>query len=76
MARAVQDLWRGERKAQRLADTFAGDRLKKFHPSVGWRLHLDHAPDLDRKNLPNLDNFLTGDGDSNLSDVPDNISDL
>ena len=55
-------------------DTFAGDRLKKFHPR--WRLHLDHAPDLDHKDLPNLDNFLTGDGDSDLSDVPDDISGL
>ena len=63
-----------ELDGSRLAGTFAGDRLKKFHPRQ--RLHLDHAPNLDHEELPNLDEFLLSDGNSDLSDVPDDISDL
>lgn len=61
----------------RLAGTIAGDRLKSFHPRQ--RPELDHAPDLCVEEVPNLDNFLSSDGDSHLSDVPDvpdDISDL
>ena len=57
-----------------LSGTFAGDRRKKFHSRQ--RLHLDHASNLDYEKLPNLDDFLLSDGDSDLSDVPDDISDL
>ena len=64
-----------ELNGSRLAGTFAGDRLKKFHPRQ--RLH---APNLDLEELPNLDDFLLSDGDSDgdsdLSDVPDDIFDL
>ena len=62
-----------ELDGSQLAGTFAGDRLKKFHPRQ--RLHLDHAPNLDHEELPNLDEFLLSDGDSDLSDVPDDLSD-
>lgn len=58
----------------RLAGIFAGDRLKRFHPRQ--RLYLDHVPVLDLEELPNLDNFLLSNGDSDLSDVPNDISDL
>lgn len=34
----------------RLAGTFAGDRLKKFHPRQ--RLRLDYAPNLDQEVVP------------------------
>lgn len=54
-----------------LAGTFAGDRLKKFHPRQ--RLHLDHTPDLDVAELPNLDDFLYSKGDSDLFHIPDDI---
>ena len=56
-----------------LAGTFAGDRLKKFHPRQ--RLQLDNAPDLSKKQVPNLDYFLVDDDDSDLSDTsPDDFS--
>ena len=49
-----------------LSGTFAGDRLKKFHPR---QRRLDHTPDLDLEEMPNLDDFLAGHSDSNPSDV-------
>ncbi len=55
-----------------LAGTFAGNRLKKFHPRQ--RLHLDHIPNLDQEVVPTLEDFLATD-DDNLSDVPDYFSD-
>ena len=57
-----------------LAGTFAGDRLKKFHPRQ--RLQLDHAPDLDDEEIPTLDRFLADNSASDLSDAPDDISDF
>ena len=62
-----------ELDGSQLAGTFAGDRLKKFHPRQ--RLHPDHTPDLSFEELPSLDDFLLSDGDSDLSDVPDDLSD-
>ena len=62
-----------ELDGSRLAGTFAGDRLKKFHPRQ--RLHLDHTPDLDQEVVPTLEDFLAAD-DDNLSDIPDDFSDL
>ena len=35
-----------------LAGTFADDKLKKFHPRQ--QLQLDHAPNLDHKEIPTL----------------------
>lgn len=58
----------------RLAVTFAGDRLKKFHPQE--RLHLNHISNLDFDELSNLDNFFFSNGNSNFSNVSDDISDL
>lgn len=58
-----------ELDGSRLAGTFAGDRLKKFHPHQ--QLQLDHAPNLDHEEIPTLDDFLAGDSDSELSDAPD-----
>ena len=55
-----------------LAGTFAGHRLKKFHPRQ--QLCLDRTPDLNQEIVPNLEDFLTAD-DSDLSDVPDNFAD-
>ncbi len=55
----------------RLAGTFAGDRLKKFHPRQ--RLQLDYAPNLNNEEIPTLDDFLA-DSDSELSDAPDDLS--
>lgn len=63
-----------ELDGSRLAGTFAGDRLKKFH--LWQRLHLDHASDLDLEDLPNLDGFLLNNGNSNLFDVHDDLSNL
>lgn len=40
----------------RLAGTFAGDRLKKFHPRR--RLRLDRTADCDQEVLPTLEGFL------------------
>ncbi len=57
----------------RLVGTFAGDRLKKFHPRQ--RLQLDHAPDLDHEEILTLDNFLIGDNDSDFFDAPPELSD-
>ncbi len=56
----------------RLAGTFAGDRLKKFHPCQ--RHQLDHAPNLDHKEIPTLNDFLSDDSDSDLSDASDDLS--
>ena len=56
----------------RFSNTVAGDRLKRFH-SWQW-LHLDHAPDLDLEKLPNLDDFLLNNSNSDLFDVPNDIS--
>lgn len=61
-----------ELNGSHLAGTFAGDRLKKFHPRQ--QLHLDYIPDLDQEVLPTLEDFLAAD-DDNLSDVPDDFSD-
>ena len=58
-----------ELDGSRLAGTFAGDRLKKFHPRQ--RLQLDHVPDLEHEEIPTLDDFLAGDDDSDLSDASD-----
>ncbi len=55
----------------RLAGTFAGERLVRFHSYK--QLHLDHAPDLNLEERPTLDDFLTSNSDSNLSDAPDNF---
>ena len=63
-----------ELDGSRLSGTFAGDRLKRFHPRQ--RLHLDHAPDLDLEELPKLDDFFLSDSNSDLFDVPDDISNL
>ena len=60
-----------EPDGSRLCGTFAGDRLKKFHSRQ--QLHLDHTPDLDLEEIPNLDDFLAADSDSDLSDVPDDF---
>ena len=57
----------------RLASTFAGDRLKKFHPRQ--QLQLDHVPDLDLEERPTVDEFLAGDIDSDLSEAPDDFLD-
>lgn len=56
----------------RLAGTFAGDRLKKFHPRQ--RLRLNHTPDLNQQVVPTLEDFLAAD-DDNLSKIPDDFSD-
>ncbi len=61
-----------ELDGSRLAGTFAGDRLKKFHPRQ--QLQLDHTPNLDHEEIPTLDDFLTSDSESDFSDVPDNLS--
>ena len=55
-----------------LAGTFAGDRLKKFHPRQ--QLRLDGTPDLDQEVVPTLEDFLATD-DGDLSNVPDNFAD-
>ena len=62
-----------ELNGSRLAGTFAGDRLKKFHPRQ--RLHLDHDPDLDLEERPTLDDFLASDSDSDLSEAPNSFPD-
>ena len=62
-----------ELDGSRLAGTFAGDKLKKFHPRQ--QLQLDHVPDLDLEERPNLDEFLAGDSDSDLSEAPDDFLD-
>ena len=61
-----------ELDGSRLADTFAGDILKEFHPRQ--RLQLDHAPNLDHEEIPTLNDFLEGGSDSDFSDAPDNLS--
>ena len=60
-----------ELDGSQLSGTFAGDRLKKFHPRQ--RLQLDHAPNLNNEEIPTLDDFLAGDSDSELSDPPDDF---
>lgn len=57
-----------------LSSTFAGDRLKRFYPRQ--QLQLDNAPNLDYEKSPNLDNFFLNNGNSDLSNVLDDISDL
>lgn len=59
-----------ELDGSRLAGTFAGDRLKKFHPRQ--RLQLDHVSNLDNKEIPTLNDFVAGNS-SDLSDTPDNL---
>lgn len=62
-----------ELDVSRLASTFAGNRLKKFHP---WqRLLLDHPSDLGDEEIITLDDFLTGDDNNDLFDAPANLSD-
>ncbi len=60
-----------ELDGSRLADTFAGDRVKKFY--LCQRLKLDHTPNLDNEEIPTLDDFLA-DSDSELSDAPNDLS--
>ena len=60
-----------ELDGSRLADTFAGDRVKKFY--LRQRLQLDHAPNLNNEEISTLDDFLA-DSDSELSDAPDDLS--
>ncbi len=60
-----------ELDGSRLAGTFAGDRLKRFH--FRQKLHLHHTPDLDLVEKPTVDDFLVGDSDSDLSDAPDDF---
>lgn len=62
-----------ELDGSRLADTFAGDRLKKFHPRQ--RLHLYHTLDLNQEIVPTLKDFLAA-NDNNLFDIPNNFSDF
>ncbi len=57
----------------RLAGTFAGDRLKKFHPRQ--RLQLDNSPDQGDEEILTLEKFFAGDNDSDLSDAPLDLSD-
>ena len=45
-----------------LAGTFAGDRLKKFHPRQ--QLRLNHTPELDQEVVPTLEDFLATDDDN------------
>lgn len=61
-----------ELDGSRLAGTFAGDRIKKFHPRQ--RLRLNHTLDLVQKVVPTLEDFLAVD-DDNLSEIPDDFSD-
>ena len=62
-----------ELDGSRLADTFAGDKLKKFH---SWQqLQLDHAPDLNNEEIPTLDKFLAGNSDTDLSEASNNFPD-
>ena len=62
-----------ELDGSRLAGTFAGDRLKKFHPRQ--ELRLDQTPDLTHEVVPTLEDFLADDSDE-LSDVPDDFYDV
>ena len=55
-----------------LGGTFAGDRLKKFHPRQ--RLQLDHVPDQGDEKIPTLEEFLAGDSDSDFSVANPNLS--
>ena len=55
-----------------LADTFAGDRLKKFHSRQEF--YPDRTLNLGQEEVPILENFFANDYDSDLSDVLDNIS--
>ncbi len=52
-----------------LAGTFAGDRLKKFHPRQ--KLCLGHQPDLDHEIVPNLEDLLASESDDALSELDD-----
>ena len=54
-----------------LAATFAYNRLTKFYPRQ--QLQLDYVPNLKHKEIPTHDNFLVGDNNSDLSDVPNNF---
>ena len=56
----------------RLAGTFAGNRLKKFHPRQ--RLQLNHVPVQGDEEILILQEFITSDSDSNLSDAPSELS--
>lgn len=60
-----------ELDVSRQACTFADDRFKKFHPRQ--RLYLDHSPNLHLEEIPNFDDFLAGNSDSDLFDVPDDV---
>lgn len=54
-----------------LAGTFAGDRLKKFHPRQ-W-LQLDYAPNLNNQKILTLNDILASDSNNELSDRSDNF---
>lgn len=58
----------------RLFSIFAGDRLKKF--DFWQRFYLNYILNLDYKELPNLKDFFSSNGNSNFFDVPNNIFDL
>ncbi len=60
-----------ELDGSQLAGTFAGNRLKTFHPRQ--RLQLDHSPNLKQEEIPTLNDFLTGDDNSDFSDTPDDF---
>ena len=63
-----------ELDGSQLARIFAGDRLKKFYPCQ--QLQLDHAPNLDHKEIPTLDNFIIGNNDNDFSDMVNYLSDI
>lgn len=51
--------------------TFAGNRLKKFHSKPEFPL--DRSPNLDQKEVPNLENFLANNKDVDFFDLPDDM---
>lgn len=51
----------------RLADTFASNKLEKFHP---WQpLQLNYVPNLEYEEILTLKDFLVGDDNTDLSDT-------
>ena len=60
-----------ELDGSQLADTFAGNRLKKFH--LWQQLQLDYTLNLDHEEISTFGDFFAGNNDSNLSDTPDNF---
>lgn len=53
-----------------LANTFAGDRLKKFH--LCQQLQLDYIPNLGHEEVSTLNQFFVGNSNSKLSNTPNN----